>query len=222
MPGFLCLPGLINVLIFVTFMSTISTKITSMVFPELLWKFPSRNKELFLTFDDGPHPVITPKVLNILDAYEAKATFFCVGENVQKYPETYARILERGHRTGNHTFNHLRGWGTEKTEYLDNIRKCRELVDSDLFRPPHGRITKKQAEILLASGYKIVMWSVLTKDYQQNSNREKLLQNAIRKTEPGSIIVFHDSEKAAENMLFLLPRFLEYFSGKGYVFKAIM
>jgi peptidoglycan/xylan/chitin deacetylase (PgdA/CDA1 family) len=101
------------------------------------------------------------------------------------------------------------------------IRKCRELVDSDLFRPPHGRITKKQAEILLASGYKIVMWSVLTKDYQQNSNREKLLQNAIRKTERGSIIVFHDSEKAAENMLFILPRFLEYFSGKGYVFKVI-
>jgi len=221
LPGFLFVPGFVNVPIFATGMSTFSTKITSLVFPGLTWELPSGNNELFLTFDDGPHPVITPKVLNILDAYEAKATFFCVGENVQKHPETYAHIIERGHRTGNHTFNHMKGWGTEKTEYLDNIRKCRELVDSDLFRPPHGRITKKQAEILLASAYKIVMWSVLTKDYQQNSNREKLLQNAIRKTEPGSIIVFHDSEKAAENMLFLLPRFLEYFSGKGYVFKVI-
>jgi peptidoglycan/xylan/chitin deacetylase (PgdA/CDA1 family) len=202
-------------------MSTLSTKIASLVFPGLTWKFPSRNKELFLTFDDGPHPVVTPKVLNILDEYKAKATFFCVGENVQKHPETYARILERGHRTGNHTFNHLKGWKTEKTEYLDNIRKCDELIDSRLFRPPHGRITSKQARMVVSSGYQIIMWSVLTKDYRQNGNREKLLQKAIRHTKPGSVVVFHDSEKAAENMLWMLPGFLAYFSEKGFVFKVV-
>ena len=218
---YLFAPGFVNVPIFATGMSTFSTKITSLVFPGLTWELPSRNNELFLTFDDGPHPVITPKVLNILDEYEAKATFFCVGENVQKYPETYAQILERGHRTGNHSYNHLKGWETEKTEYLDNIRKCGELVSSDLFRPPHGRITKKQAEILLSSGFKIIMWSVLTKDYQAGSDKEKNLRRVIRKTGPGSVVVFHDSEKAEENMLFMLPGFLEHFSGKGFVFKAI-
>ncbi len=202
-------------------MSAISTKLSAFIFPGLTWKIPTESNELFLTFDDGPHPVVTPKVLNILDEYNAKATFFCVGDNVQKHPKVYAEIISRGHLTGNHTYNHVKGWETKKTAYLHNVQKCSKLSLPRLFRPPYGRITPAQIRLLKKTGYHIVMWDVLTRDYRENSNWKKLLHKALTKTKPGSIIVFHDSEKAAENMLYMLPEFLAHFSGKGYVFNAI-
>ena len=194
---------------------------SSFFFPGLTWKIPSKTKRLFLTFDDGPHPEITPKVLNILEAYDAKATFFCVGDNVNKYKNTYQEILHHGHQTANHTYHHLRGWNTPAKSYFNDVMKCSEHVDSRLFRPPYGKITPNQVKALKKAGFRIVMWSILTRDYKLNTDKKKLLKNAIKRTQPGSIIVFHDSEKAAGNLLYILPRFLKHFSNEGYSFKII-
>ena len=190
-------------------------------FPGFVWKIPTKTKKLFLTFDDGPHSVITSKVLNILDEYNAKATFFCVGENVKEHPEIYREILSKGHQTGNHTYNHLRGWNTTTKRYIESVQRCNQLVNSDLFRPPHGRITRKQLRVLKKEGYKIIMWSVLTKDYNTSADKNGLLERAVHKTRPGSIIVFHDSEKAEDNLLYLLPKFLDHYTRKGYSFELI-
>jgi peptidoglycan/xylan/chitin deacetylase (PgdA/CDA1 family) len=195
--------------------------LSGLLFPGMVWSKPSKNKHLYLTFDDGPHPVITPKVLNILDAFGAKATFFCVGENVKKHMETYQEVLKRGHICGNHTYQHLTGWKTPTDKYITDVRKCSKHVTSALFRPPHGKIKPLQLKALKKEGYTVVMWSVLTKDYQHRSNKKKLLQSAIKKTGPGSIIVFHDSEKAANHLLYILPEFLDYFTKKGYSFKTL-
>ena len=194
--------------------------IGKILYPQLLWSMPAGKKELFITFDDGPHPHITPQVLNILDRFGAKATFFCVGHNVEKYPETYLEILRRGHKTGNHTYNHLKGWETSDEVYFENINKCRQLVDSGLFRPPHGRIKRSQIKVL-KKDYKIVMWSVLSYDFSKEISREKCLQISLKYTKEGSVIVFHDSEKAADNMLYTLPLWLEHFHRKGFAFKAL-
>ncbi len=202
-------------------MKSFSIFLFGLFFPELTWKIPSKTKKLFLTFDDGPHPVITPKVLNILDEYDAKATFFCVGENVQKYPETYHQILNRTHLTGNHTYHHLKGWKTPSEEYLSDALKCKEYVQSLLFRPPYGKITPKQVRALKNEGFSVIMWTVLTKDYKTTSKKEKLLKRVISKTKPGSIIVFHDSKKAADNLLYLLPEYLKHFKKKGYSFDVL-
>jgi len=202
-------------------MSIFSVNLLHVLFPDFTWKIPTKMKKLFLTFDDGPHPVITSKVLNILDEYNAKATFFCVGENVKEHPEIYKEILLNGHQTGNHTYNHLKGWNTATKSYIESIQRCKQLVNSDLFRPPHGRITYKQVKALKKEGYRIIMWSVLTKDYNKTGNKDRLLKRAIRKTRSGSIIVFHDSEKAEENLFYLLPNFLDHFTGKGYSFELI-
>lgn len=190
------------------------------LFPNLMWDIKTKKKEIYLTFDDGPNPLVTPKVLDILDQYNARATFFCVGKNVNKYPDTYQRILQKGHKTGNHTYNHLKGWKTPNSDYYDSIEKCAALVDSHLFRPPHGQI--KPVHIPhLKKQYKIIMWSVLTKDYLLKESPEKCLKNSIQSTRPGSIVVFHDSNKAAEKMFYILPRYLEYFSKKGFSFPEI-
>lgn len=210
-----------NVFIFVAGMDSYFIRISAMLFPGLIWKLPAGKNEIYLTFDDGPHPVITPKVLNILDGYNAKATFFCVGENVQKYPETYAEIISRGHQTGNHTHNHVKGWKTQREKYLQNVHQCNRVVSSQLFRPPHGQITPPLARLLNKEGYKTVMWDVLTKDYSQRSVTEKRLQRAIHKTRDGSVVVFHDSDKAALHMLKILPEFLAHFSAKGFSFKSL-
>ena len=202
-------------------MSIFSVNLLHVLFPDFTWKIPTKMKKLFLTFDDGPHPVITSKVLNILDEYNAKATFFCVGENVKEHPEIYKEILLKGHQTGNHTYNHLKGWNTATKSYIESIQRCKQLVNSDLFRPPHGRITYKQVKALKKEGYRIIMWSVLTKDYNKTSNKDRLLKRAISKTRSGSIIVFHDNEKAEENLFYLLPKFLDHFTGKGYSFELI-
>lgn len=196
------------------------TSILKAIFPQLIWEVPDSEKNIYLTFDDGPHPEITPQALQILDQFQAKATFFCVGENVQKFESTYKQILDEGHKTGNHSFNHLNGWKTKADEYYRNIEKCAEMVDSHLFRPPYGRIKPTQA-VYLKMHYRIIMWSVLTEDYNKDLTPEKCLKKSIKKTQPGSIIVFHDSEKAQKNMLYTLPRFLEHFTQLGYQFPVI-
>jgi len=190
------------------------------LFPNLIWNIKTSAKEIFLTFDDGPHPDITPKVLDILDQFDAKATFFCVGENVKKYHETYRMILDKGHKTGNHTFSHCNGWKTPAVEYYENIEKCTEVVDSHLFRPPYGRIKPTHIPYLKMQ-FQIIMWSVLSGDYNNKVSPEKCLEKSIRYTRPGSIVVFHDSLKASKNMLFALPRFLDHFSKLDYRFPSI-
>jgi len=186
----------------------------------LTWDFPDRPGEIFLTFDDGPVPEITPRVLEILEQYQAKATFFCVGDNVQKHPEVYQQVLNAGHATGNHTFHHLSGWKTPLEEYLADIDRCNQLVNSKLFRPPYGRIKPSYIQSIRPD-YQIIMWSVLSGDFDQESSPEKVLDNALQHTTDGSIVVFHDSIKAADRLFYALPGFLKYFSDKGYKFSAI-
>jgi peptidoglycan/xylan/chitin deacetylase (PgdA/CDA1 family) len=189
-------------------------------YPSLLWQMPAGNQTLYLTFDDGPHPEITPKVLELLHQYQAKATFFCVGENVQRFPQTYAEILNQGHKTGNHSMNHLNGWKTNQNHYYENVNECRKYVDSDLFRPPYGRITPMQIQSLKKE-YKIVMWTVLSYDFDPETTPEQCLNYVIDNTEDGAIIVFHDSEKSSHNMFFALPKILEYYSNKGFRFETL-
>jgi peptidoglycan/xylan/chitin deacetylase (PgdA/CDA1 family) len=177
--------------------------------PHIVWKMPPSDHKVYLTFDDGPHPDITPWVLKVLNDYGWKATFFCVGDNVEKYPDLFKQIIAEGHQVGNHTFNHLSGWKTPTNNYLDNIKKCASLVESNLFRPPYGRIRKKQSA-QVAKSYKIVMWSMITGDYEANLRPQKVLQKLQLKTKAGDIVVFHDSLKAKENLHALLPDYLAY------------
>jgi len=191
-----------------------------MFYPLLTWQIKTDEKVIYLTFDDGPHKTATPFVLNILKKYNAKATFFCIGKNVQLHSEIYERIINEGHSVGNHTFNHLNGWKVNDENYLSDIKNASSVIHSNLFRPPYGRIKKSQIKILQAE-YKIIMWSVLSGDFDVNLSPQKCLNNVMRNTESGSIIVFHDSAKALEKLQFALPKVLEHFSQKGYVFKSI-
>lgn len=186
----------------------------------LEWKGPSEGRSLYLTFDDGPIPEVTPWVLETLDKYNVKSTFFCVGDNVGKYPEVYAEVLKHGHVTGNHTFNHLQAWRNSRETYLGNVDKCRELVDSKLFRPPHGQITPSLARAL-GEQYRLIMWSALSRDFDQGLSAYKCLKNTMRQTSPGSIIVFHDSIKAWKRLEYALPRYLEACLKQGYNFKTL-
>ena len=195
-------------------------KIFHRLFPQLLWKVNVTSKIIYLTFDDGPHPKITPKVLNILADYDAKASFFCVGDNVRKYPGTFREVMDAGHVTGNHTFHHLKGWVTSNEAYLEDVKSCHTLVNSSLFRPPYGKLKLSQIRALKKQ-YRLVMWSVITYDYDQRLSPDKCLQRATEKTGPGDIVVFHDSKKAEKNLLVVLPRFLEYFSKRGYRFETL-
>lgn len=189
-------------------------------FPAYTWRVKTSKRNVFLTFDDGPIPEVTPWVLDLLDQYDAKATFFCVGDNVRKYPELLDRILDEGHSVGNHTQNHLNGWKTDTLEYVDNIHHCNTYVDSNLFRPPYGRITKQQAQ-QIGSQYEIVMWDVLTGDFDKRQSKETCLKKAIKHTTPGSVVVFHDSLKAKDTLEYVLPRYLESLKLEGYSFKAL-
>lgn len=191
-----------------------------LMLPNLIWEIKTIKKEMFLSFDDGPHPEITPKVLDILDEYDAKATFFCVGENVEKHHRTYAEVLKRGHKTGNHSYNHLNGWKTPNRDYFQNIEKCAGMVKSDLFRPPYGRISLTQIPSLKKK-YSLIMWSVLSRDFDKNVSREQCLKNVIHNSKTGSIVVFHDSLKSSEKMLYALPKFLDHFSKQDYSFPVI-
>jgi peptidoglycan-N-acetylglucosamine deacetylase len=193
------------------------------------WHLTPREKIIYLTFDDGPHPEATPFVLETLQQYKAKATFFCIGKNVVEHPAIYRRILDEGHRTGNHTFNHLNGWKVKNDQYINNIIEASKYIDSNLFRPPYGRITQFQVKVLSdIAAYKgsdrkfnIIMWDVLSGDFDKGLSAETCTVNVISKTKSGSIVVFHDSEKAFPRMKHALPKMLQYFSEKGYRFEAI-
>ncbi|CDF77923.1 polysaccharide deacetylase (CE4) [Formosa agariphila KMM 3901] len=199
-----------------------SPKFIKGIFPNYVWDVPLLDsKTIYLTFDDGPNPEITPWVLQTLKSYNAKATFFCIGDNVRKYPDVFQNTIQAGHKIGNHTFNHLKGWKTHTDVYIDNVEKAAEIIPSKLFRPPYGKIKNKQAKILTQLGYKIVMWSIISFDWEHNLSGEDCLKNVIKHTEDGHIIVFHDSIKASKNMQYVLPKVLEYFSAKGYNFNVL-
>ncbi|MFC2107356.1 polysaccharide deacetylase family protein [Bacteroidota bacterium] len=197
-----------------------SALVKSLYGPNLIWSVKDKMNTVYLTFDDGPIPEVTPLVLDILDKYNVKATFFCVGHNVFKNPEVYQQILQKGHKTANHTYNHLKGWKTTLQKYTDNVAKCAEFVDSDFFRPPYGRITRKQSK-LLRRDYKIIMWTVLSGDYSSKTTKEQCLENALNIDGKGSIVIFHDSIKAKEKVMFALPGFIEGCLERGYAFELI-
>ena len=193
------------------------------LFPKRTWEISTSHKEIFLTFDDGPHPVHTAFVLDELKKYNAKATFFCIGKNVAAYPEVYRRIIEEGHAIGNHTHNHVNAWKVRAGDYLENIRLARQYIDSNLFRPPYGKINSFLVNQLLSPAYKMstIMWTVLSGDFDRGITKERCLENVLLHTTAGSIVVFHDSDKAQERMRFALPEVLKYFSEKGYVFGSV-
>lgn len=180
-------------------------------------------KILYLSFDDGPHPAATPWVLDVLREYDARATFFCIGKNVKGYAQIFKDVLMAGHRVGNHTYDHVNGWKTEDGKYLDNIREAAQLIDSDLFRPPYGRIKRFQAMLLRGAQhpYRVIMWDVLSADFDKKISGTRCARNVIRYARPGSIVVFHDSEKAFDRLRVALPAVLEHFSGLGYRFEPI-
>jgi peptidoglycan-N-acetylglucosamine deacetylase len=196
-----------------------------LLYPSLTWRMQGTAKELYLTFDDGPVSGPTEFVLEALERYSAKATFFCIGDNIRKHPEVFLRVKQHGHAIGNHTFNHLNGWKTQVSHYIENIEQCASEIDkhghqSDfLFRPPYGRITRQQIGLL--KRYRIIMWDVLTMDFNKDIPAERSLKKTIEATRNGSILVFHDSFKAERNLQYMLPRFLEHFSALGYTFKSI-
>lgn len=192
-----------------------------LLFPGGYWRLPSKSdKVIYLTFDDGPIPEITPWVLDLLDEYDVKATFFCVGDNVRKYPEIYQDVLKRGHRVGNHTFNHIQGIRTLSKNYVKNTELASEYIDSPLFRPPHGHMRFPQF-FLLRKKYKIILWDIVTRDYSKRQTPEEVLENVKSYTRNGSIIVFHDSLKAEKNMKYALPLAIEWLKEQGYIFKTI-
>lgn len=187
------------------------------------WQLNATEKVIYLSFDDGPHPEITPFVLDNLQQYNAKATFFCIGKNVVNYPQVYQKILTGGHAVGNHTFNHLNGWSTKTNLYTANIEQAQEVITSNLFRPPYGKITFRQIKQLSVKKHpmKIIMWSVLSADFDTKLSPKACLDNVLKNTVKGSIIVFHDSEKAFDRMQYALPKTLKYFSDLGYRFEKI-
>lgn len=186
----------------------------------MTWDLQGDHREVFLTFDDGPTPGVTPWVLEQLAEAGAKGTFFCLGRNVDKHPEIYKMILSGGHSVGNHSYSHLKGFRSSIKRYMDDINLASDMIDSKLFRPPYGRIFPGQVKAVLEQ-YDIIMWNVLSIDYNSGLSGERVLQNVTRNVKPGSIIVFHDSDKAADNLYYALPRTLEFLKEKGYIMKSI-
>jgi peptidoglycan-N-acetylglucosamine deacetylase len=192
------------------------------LYPSLVWRMPAREKKIYLTFDDGPHPVATPFVLDQLAAYGAKASFFCIGKNVAAEPDIYQRILAEGHAVGNHTQHHLNGWKTDDGEYINDTMKAAGYIQSNLFRPPYGRIKRSQIKRLEEKGMKIIMWDVLSADFDTNLTPQASLSYVLYHTKPGSVVLFHDSEKAWERMSGALPAVLQHFSAEGYTFEKLV
>jgi peptidoglycan/xylan/chitin deacetylase (PgdA/CDA1 family) len=204
------------------------------IYSKAIWRMDKTHKKIYLTFDDGPVQAVTPWVLDVLKQYNIKATFFCVGENVVKYPKIYQRILDENHTIGNHTYNHLNGWNTQTKQYIDNIELCQQALhlgnskeQSNLFRPPYGRAKKSQISHLSNNNiagkpsYSIIMWDVLSGDYDKKTNPEKCLSNVINNVRNGSIIVFHDNIKAQKNLEYALPRFIEYAKVQEFEFEKL-
>jgi peptidoglycan/xylan/chitin deacetylase (PgdA/CDA1 family) len=194
-------------------------------FPFFVWKIKS--KKIYLTFDDGPIPEITPWILDLLKSYNVKATFFCVGDNISKHHDIFSRIIKEGHSIGNHTFNHINGWKNSTKYYLENVMQCEKEINTyypnhlKIFRPPYGKIKPLQAYQLIKKGYKIVLWDVLSGDYNQNISPEQCFQNVIKNISPGSIIVFHDNLKAINTLKYVLPKTLEFLSENNFVCKNL-
>lgn len=197
------------------------------LFRQYVWQKKTHEKTIFLTFDDGPIPFITEWVLDLLKEYNIKATFFCIGDNIQKHPKIFKRIIQENHQIGNHTFHHLKGWETDFEYYIENTILCRKEINkhtsasSNLFRPPYGKIKRNQSKALQKLGYEIIMWSIITKDYDNNTSPKECLNNALYDLKPGNIIVFHDSLKAQKNLFYALPRFIEDTIAKGYSFSTL-
>ena len=208
------------------------------LFPRRIWNGPSEGKSLYLTFDDGPIPEVTPWVLDQLKKYQAKATFFCIGDNVKKHPEVFKKIILEGHAIGNHTFNHFNGWKTATAEYLKNTEEAKLILEQNLekiedpsaargvknhlFRPPYGRIKGRQARALEKAGYKLVMWDIISMDYDSETSPERCFNNVLDNAKSGSIIVFHDSLKAEPNLKIILPKVLKHYSRQGYKFRKLL
>jgi len=211
-------------------------RVVMKLFSKYTWRFLTQKKEIFLTFDDGPTPEITQFVLDELKKYNAKATFFCIGKNIEKNPTIFAQIIADGHAIGNHTQNHLKGWKTKTKQYIENVLECEHIISKEtkklksaksnvqqkkLFRPPYGKIKKKQAAKLIKTGYNIIMWDVLSADFDKSISKEECLKNVLENTQKGSIIVFHDSVKAYEKMKYTLPKILKEYTTRGFTFSRI-
>ena len=210
------------------------------LFPHLVWNVETENKELYLTFDDGPTPEVTDWVLQCLAEYKAKATFFCIGNNIEKHPEIFKKIISEGHAVGNHTYNHLKGWKHKTKHYVADVEKTQhqinsksqitnhkfdniktETFDLKLFRPPYGKFKVKQSKKLQKLGYKIVLWDVLSYDWDKSVGEKACLKNVISAASEGSIVVFHDSVKASLNLKYVLPKVLEFYGKQGFEFKSL-
>jgi len=197
------------------------------LFSNYVWDIPNNENKVYLTFDDGPTPEITQWTLNQLKEYNAKATFFCIGDNVRKYPEIFQKVINEGHSIGNHTFNHLNGWKTSTKDYIENTNRCDEetrnskLKTRNVFRPPYGKIKPSQSKILRKLGYKIIMWDIISYDFDATISKEQCLENVLKNVQTGSIIVFHDSKKAFTNLEYVLPRTLEFLNENGFICEKI-
>jgi len=204
-----------------------TNSIIKKIFRNYIWDIPNTENKIYLTFDDGPIPEITEWVLEELKKYNAKATFFCIGNNIEKHPSVFMKVINEVHSIGNHTFNHLNGWKTSTEEYLENFKQCEAIISNlqpatcKLFRPPYGKIKLSQSKRIRKLGYKIILWDVLSVDYDSSISSQKCLENVLENVRSGSIIVFHDSIKAFPNLEYTLPRVLENLSKKGFVFEAI-
>ncbi|MGL4520027.1 MAG: polysaccharide deacetylase family protein [Phocaeicola sp.] len=188
------------------------------LYPAAIFRMDKREKSIYLTFDDGPIPHITPWVLDILDHYQIKATFFVIGDNVRKHPQEFEEILKRGHQVGNHSFNHIRGFRYSDKAYLANAEETNQLIQSNLFRPPHGYMTRSQYQII-RNKYRIIMWDLVTRDYSNQLTGEEVFKKVKKYVRNGSIITFHDSIKAESNLKYALPRAIEWLKEQGYAFK---
>lgn len=210
---------------------TKTPQLIKMFYPCRIWEGPLSGRRLYLTFDDGPIPQVTPWVLETLLKYQAKALFFCIGDNVRKHPEIFKRLISSGHAIGNHTFHHVKGWGCNDRNYIKDVLKAqREFEKYDLtiqsynsfaFRPPQGKMTHSQAQELQKRGFKIIMWDILTRDYREDLDPQEIFLRIKKHTRPGSILVFHDSLKAEKNLRIVLPLVLEHFTCEGYQFDLL-
>ena len=205
-----------------------TNKLIKKLFPGFVWDIPSAHKTVYLTFDDGPIPEITEWVLDLLKQHDIRATFFCIGNNIENYPDIFRKVIAGGHAIGNHTFNHINGWNTGFYTYMENIALCQKEIienggpDTHLFRPPYGKMTSAQAKKVRELGYKIIMWDVLSADFDTTISPEKCLRNATKNATDGSVIIFHDSIKAFANLEYALPRVIAYLKENGYRFGTIV